>query len=60
MLGFTELAEACIALESAAEHDSLFAQWLERCRQARDAALRSIDDLVLEITPVSSTCKQVS
>ena len=60
MLGFTELAEACIALESAGDHGSLFAQCLERCRQARDAALRSIDDLVLEITPVSSTCKQVS
>jgi signal transduction histidine kinase/CheY-like chemotaxis protein/HPt (histidine-containing phosphotransfer) domain-containing protein len=48
MLGFVGLAEACAALQSADLDDIGFDQCLDRCRRARDTALRMISELIVD------------
>jgi hypothetical protein len=48
MLGFVGLAEACAALQSAELDDIRFDQCLDRCRRARDTALRMISELIVD------------
>jgi len=49
LLGFLELAEACRALEAAPASDS-FDRALDRCRRERDAALRTLTELMPDDT----------
>ncbi|MGH6753872.1 MAG: response regulator [Bradyrhizobium sp.] len=57
MLGFRELAEACAALQSTGLDDSQFDRWLDRCRRARDAALRTIGELTVDDKFVSGLAR---
>jgi PAS domain S-box-containing protein len=50
LLGFLELAEACRALEAAPANDA-FDRALDRCRRERDAALRTLIELMPDETP---------
>ena len=49
MLGFDNLARACMALQSAGPDGDQFDPCLHRCRKERDAALTKIDRLTLEV-----------
>ena len=58
MLGFEDLAQACLALQSAGWDDNQFDGCLERCRRGRDAALRKIAELMVDdsfVSPAQST-----
>lgn len=48
MLGFEWLADACTALQSAEPNDDQFDQQLDHCRQARDAALAMIAEMITD------------
>ncbi len=51
LLGFLELAEACRALEAAPASDA-FDRALDRCRRERNAALRTLTELMPDGGPV--------
>ena len=58
MLGFGDLAEACVALQSAGQDGNQFDECLDRCRRGRDAALRKIAELMVDdgfVSPARST-----
>ena len=49
MLGFDNLARACMALQSAGPDGDQFDPCLHRCRKERDAALARIERLTIEV-----------
>jgi len=58
MLGFSGLAEACAALESAGRDGLPLDRCLDRCRRARDAALETISGLIARdafVSPLRTT-----
>ena len=58
MLGFEDLAQACLALQSVGLEGSQFDECLDRCRRGRDAALRKIAELMVDdsfVSPAQST-----
>lgn len=57
MLGFRELAEACAELHSSDLDDSQFDRCLDRCRRARDEALRTVRELIVDDKIVSGLAR---